>query len=408
MRTALKALAAVAFVAAPSLVRGEIKTEVVRVGNPGNPADTSGLGSTSYEFFMSKYVVTNDEYALFLNAVARNGDPFALYHPGMAFHRLGGITRRGAGTSASPFSYHVKPGMGRMPVNFVSYFDTIRFANWMTNGYLMSGTEWGSYTITGGGPDSGSVGPRTGNGPWVVPTEDEWYKAAYYDPAKAGTGGYWQYATRRDEGPVSSGRAIAGMIVEIGGLFSELTSAYGTVDQWGNVREWTESQVGGEYVLRGVVLTELDKGKDQSRTLVAGSYADAFTGFRIARISTITGEPVSRLGLGSLRQDILDTGFGGIGVTGMGGASRGGGFSGGGGGGSGGGAAGVSDSSMSQDTPEAFPVPTFPDSPKHPIPDITDGSDDSDPPSDPPVTPEPATGLMLIFGAGVFLHSRRR
>jgi hypothetical protein len=32
-----------------------------------------------------------------------------------------------------------------------------------------------------------------------LPTENEWYKAAYYDPTKGGTGGYWLYAVRADE-----------------------------------------------------------------------------------------------------------------------------------------------------------------------------------------------------------------
>jgi len=405
MRTALKTLAAVAFVAAPSLVLGEIKTEVVRVGNAGNAADTSGLGCVSYEFFMGKFVVTNDEYALFLNAVAKNGDPYALYHPGMTFNKLGGIIRRGVGSESSPFTYHVKPGMGNKPVNFVSYFDAVRFANWMTNGYLMSGTEWGSYTITDGGPDSGNVGARTGSGPWVVPTEDEWYKAAYYDPAKNGNGGYWQFATRRDESPVLPGRTIAGMIAEVGSLFGELASAYGTVDQCGNVREWTESRLGSEYVLRGAVLGELNRGKDESRLSVGGDCADAFIGFRVARISLITGEPNSRLGLGSLRQDILDSGFGGIGMTGFGGLSSNGGFSSTSGRRSTGGSSGGYGTSQTNETTDTFPVPNFPDSPKHTVPEIPEGGDE---PSDPPVVPEPATSLMLILGAGAFLSHRRR
>lgn len=405
MRTALKTLAAVAFVAAPSLVLGEIKTEVVRVGNAGNAADTSGLGCVSYEFFMGKFVVTNDEYALFLNAVAKNGDPYALYHPGMTFNKLGGITRRGNGSESSPFVYQVKPGMGNKPVNFVSCFDAIRFANWMTNGYLMSGTEWGSYTITDGGPDSGNVGPRTGNGPWVIPTENEWYKAAYYDPAKNGNGGYWQYATREDECPALSGRMIAGMLAEVGSLFGELASAYGTVDQCGNVREWTESRLGSEYVLRGSVLGELNRGKDESRLLVGGDCADAFIGFRVARISLITGEPNSRLGLGSLRQDILDSGFGGIGMTGFAGLGSNGGFSSTSGRRSTGGSSGGYGTSETNETTDTFPVPNFPDSPKHTVPEIPEGGDE---PSDPPVVPEPATSLMLILGAGAFLSHRRR
>ena len=34
---------------------------------------------------------------------------------------------------------------------------------------------------------------------WFLPTENQWYKAAYYDPTKNGTGGYWQYPPKTDD-----------------------------------------------------------------------------------------------------------------------------------------------------------------------------------------------------------------
>ena len=36
---------------------------------------------------------------------------------------------------------------------------------------------------------------------YVLPTEDEWYKAAYYDPAMPGGPGYWEYPTCSDMPP---------------------------------------------------------------------------------------------------------------------------------------------------------------------------------------------------------------
>ena len=40
---------------------------------------------------------------------------------------------------------------------------------------------------------------------YFLPSEDEWYKAAYYDPNKggAGVGGYWDYATGSDSAPTA-------------------------------------------------------------------------------------------------------------------------------------------------------------------------------------------------------------
>ena len=43
-------------------------------------------------------------------------------------------------------------------------------------------------------------GEITGARYWL-PSEDQWYKAAYYDPTKNGTGGYWTYATQSDALP---------------------------------------------------------------------------------------------------------------------------------------------------------------------------------------------------------------
>ena len=41
--------------------------------------------------------------------------------------------------------------------------------------------------------------PNTGAAPaFYIPTENEWYKAAYYSPTKGGNGGYYTYATQSD------------------------------------------------------------------------------------------------------------------------------------------------------------------------------------------------------------------
>src|SRR5262249_5472270 len=74
--------------------------------------------------------------------------------------------------------------------------DALRFCNWLNNGGLStSDTESGCYTFA----DPDTPGPRNPGAKVFLPTENEWYKAAYYDPAKDGTGGYCLYAVRGDE-----------------------------------------------------------------------------------------------------------------------------------------------------------------------------------------------------------------
>src|SRR5207249_11106372 len=91
-----------------------------------------------------------------------------------------GITRSG---SPGSYSYTAIAGRENMPVNWVSWYDALRFANWLHNGQPLgpqgsATTEDGAYTFTG----AAAVGPRNPDAKVFLPTEDEWYKAAYFDP----------------------------------------------------------------------------------------------------------------------------------------------------------------------------------------------------------------------------------
>ena len=85
---------------------------------------------------------------------------------------------------------------------------------------------------------------------FVLPSADEWHKAAYYDPNKdGGSGGYWDYPTGSDEEPLPvswgthEGTAVYDMPrtdppagVEVaGGL-----NPYGVMGMGGNVWEYEE------------------------------------------------------------------------------------------------------------------------------------------------------------------------
>lgn len=270
----------------------------VRVENSGNNAN-NGYGAVNYNYRIGKFEVTNDEYAAFLNAVARDdkvaGAPGYLDTVDRNLYNLLMETEapnNGISRNADFPDYYYAPlrGMNKKPVVFVSYVDAARYANWLHNGKpvsqrykqcyismtgdvysvsphgfivgdrvsfnvstggsfttngIVAGTEYrvatatdNNFTITTitGDPvdftgssagsfyvkrffdkiinvDSGAHSISTINATtasvksntarYWVSTENEWYKAAYYDPNKNGVGvpGYWNYPTRSDTVP---------------------------------------------------------------------------------------------------------------------------------------------------------------------------------------------------------------
>ena len=66
----------------------------------------------------------------------------------MGFNIRGGIAFSAGAPSGSKYS--VKTNMGNKPVNYVSFFDAMRFTNWLENGQGNGGTESGVYTIGNG------------------------------------------------------------------------------------------------------------------------------------------------------------------------------------------------------------------------------------------------------------------
>ena len=224
-----------------------ITIDTVVVGDAGNGNDLTGFGGVSYDYHIGTYEVTNSQYTAFLNAVAAT-DPHSLYSPGMGMSSLfGGITRAG---SSGSYTYSVKSGFGDKPVNYVSFWDAARFANWLTTG----GTENGVYNLNGTtAPANNTITRDTtawANGGVAVTSENEWYKAAYYD----GNGGYYDFPTQSNTAPtaVAPGSATGsnnanyslavGNVTDVG-AYTNSASHYGTFDQGGNVSEWNDTIV---------------------------------------------------------------------------------------------------------------------------------------------------------------------
>ncbi len=211
------------------------------------------------------------------------------------------------------------------PVNWVSFWDACRFANWLSNnqptGAQIAGTtERGAYTLDGYNGDDGRTILRSPSATWAVTSENEWYKAAYYKGGSTNAG-YWDYPTRsnaspgqdmNDPSPGNNANYYTapyvfpidnGKCTTLVGEFSRSAGPYGTFDQGGNVTEWNEAIVldsttayrglrGGSYSSFNTALIASDRSYDFP-TSEGGSI-----GFRVSKVP----EPASLaiLALGSI------------------------------------------------------------------------------------------------------------
>ncbi len=286
------ALAAVIGLVPPS-ASAQITIPTVTIGNPGNAPDpfTGNLyGAVPYVYNIGQTEVTNAQYAAFLNAKAAS-DPFNLYNPNMGVAPYGGITRSG---SAGSYIYSTVTGLANNPVNWVSFWDACRFANWLHNGQGNGDTETGAYTLTAAGISANSI-PRNSEWQWAVSSDDEWYKAAYYQPASQGgdSDNYWLYPTQSNE--ITTARAnyggATGAITSVG-MYDE--NFYGAFDLGGNVWEWNESvihlSIGSLRGARGGSFEsdEFSLGADFRLFISPPSFENAYFGFRVSRVSGVS------------------------------------------------------------------------------------------------------------------------
>ena len=282
---------------------GLASLQFVTVGDPGNVADTqvmndgtTGYGSVPYVYQMGKYDVTAAQYTAFLDAVAAT-DTYGLYNLGMASSwGACGISRSG-----SPGSYTYSTNKnGNFPVNDVTWGDAARFCNWLQNGQPTGAegngtTETGAYTLDG--DTTVLMESRNAGATYFLPSEDEWYKAAYY--VGGGTNaGYWAYPTKSNTVPgntlpdtgnnanffISHYTDPTNHVTPVGD-FANSPGPYGTYDMGGDVYQWNEANVSGSF--RGLRGGSFD---DYSTTLPSSSRNydsptdknDVTVGFRVA------------------------------------------------------------------------------------------------------------------------------
>ncbi len=264
-----------------------VTIDTVPVGNPGNAGEIQSqgtFGSVGYNYRIGKYEVTNAQYVDFLNGVDPTGaNTLALYNGSVSSNARGGINFNAGAANGS--KYEIKLGRDNNPVVYVSWYDSIRFANWLQNDQGSGDTENGAYTLgplgAGAVPINGDSITRNLGAKWWLPSEDEWYKAAYHKNDGV-TGNYWDYPTSTDAVPYSDqppgsdaptqsntanffkndgsangyddGYAVTGStsspsgnaLTDVG-AYTLSTSPYGTFDQGGNVWEWNEALISSSF-----------------------------------------------------------------------------------------------------------------------------------------------------------------
>jgi formylglycine-generating enzyme required for sulfatase activity len=244
-----------------------INMDFVTIGDPGNAKDThgDGYGAVDYVYDIGTYEVTQNQWSTVVAADTSG----LLEDPGR--------------------------WSGNQPVAVISWHDAAMFCNWLTSGNVTQG----AYTIDGSGVVTGidrNTAASTYGAFYAIPTENEWYKAAYYDPGKPG---YWDYPTKHDDPNVPDGIDSAADTA-FDAVFSDgynhgrpndvdnagVLSAYGTMGQGGNVWEWNETAIGSMRGTRGgdwVGNSDDLHASTRFRSVNPGASA-SYLGFRVARV----------------------------------------------------------------------------------------------------------------------------
>jgi hypothetical protein len=239
-----------------------VALKTVDVGTPGNPsvavvpftdaiyqscadapqgkAGCQTLGGVDYRYGIGRLEVTVKQWVAFLNTVDPSGrDPHNLYGPtesSSAWPRFGQIDMSPSARRGRHYSVGY-PEWADKPYGFANFLRAARFVNSLDNGRVLSKrtarvggvrvltrrvqlsrkTERGMYDLRR------HRAIRTKKAGFVLPSQDEWTKAAYYDPSGGGTMSYWKYPT--NAGVFGDGTATAPSPATLGATTGDVTNA---------------------------------------------------------------------------------------------------------------------------------------------------------------------------------------
>jgi formylglycine-generating enzyme required for sulfatase activity len=210
--------------------------KTVKVGAPGNPSvgivpftdavykscseapqkphtpPCQEVGGVKYRYGIGQLEVTVAQWVAFLNTVDPAGrNKHRLYssdESSTAWPKFGQVDISASVGKGRHYSV-ASPEWADKPYGFANFLRSARFANSLYNGKLLSRkasaegpfhyvtyrvrlsrrTERGMYDMT---ERAATRSHKTG---FVVPSQDEWIKAAYFDPDGEGKYSYWKYPT---------------------------------------------------------------------------------------------------------------------------------------------------------------------------------------------------------------------
>ncbi len=208
---------------------------MAKIGQPGNPGAAitpftdaiysscsvapasppcQTVGSVGYPYGIGKLEVTVRQYVAFLNTADPTGrdkrDLYSANESSAAWPKYGEINSKQNARPGKHYSV-AYPEWADKPYGFANFLRAARFANSLTNGNvkvlpeapamplgytyqlyrdrLSPKTETGMYNL------KRRKATRTSANGFVIPSQDEWIKAAYFDPNGGGMYSYWKYPT---------------------------------------------------------------------------------------------------------------------------------------------------------------------------------------------------------------------
>lgn len=264
--------------------RGTVSVSTVSVGAPGNapiaivpftdaaytscsqvPAGTKppcqSIGAVKYNYEIGQLEVTVSQWVTFLNTVDPEGvNRHRLYEDtqsAQAWPQYGQLRYTRKASSGRHYAV-ASPEWADKPYGFANFFSAARFANSLYNGTLLekqSGAT-STYAVT---TYKVRLSPRTQTGMYnlndlkterrrksgfVVPSQDEWVKAAYYDQS---TKSYWKFPTNPGTFGNAPGydasTAVQPLATQLDYTTGDVTNATGSpiasiVDKNGNYPAW--------------------------------------------------------------------------------------------------------------------------------------------------------------------------
>ena len=246
------------------------------ISNPNNAPDVTGFGSVPYDFKISKYEISS-----------------SMVHSAIA----GGLSD----VTTGPWSEN-------QPAATMNWYEAAAFVNWLNvtkgyqNAYNLSydnGWTMQLWDTDQAWQLGGENLFRHKDTYYFLPSENEWYKAAYHKNDGV-TGNYWLYPTASNDMPTPTVSGTEPETAVFGGLSAEPAdvfasggfSAYETMGQGGNVFEWTETAYSGsnsdpssarsvrgdDYDLDGSALASTERGS------VMPISEQSYIGFRVATV----------------------------------------------------------------------------------------------------------------------------